>query len=221
MLCCQKSKHVVQLVESFSFDSNLYLVTKYASGGDLLQYCLAQDNSKQWMDEKRAKHIFAQLAQGLFDMHQVGLVHRDLKLLNIFLCDSTAYPRVQIGDLGLACKLRENQFIVKKAGTFAFMAPEVMLNQPANFKSDIWSLGIILFILIASRSPFDGHFFTKNRQAELLALEISFDHPVWQTVSPQCVSLLRGMLEKNQSNRFDIKQVLHHPWLAMSQPLQF
>ena len=61
MLCCQKSKHVVQLVESFSFDSNLYLVTKYASGGDLLQYCLAQDNSKQWMDEKRAKHIFAQL----------------------------------------------------------------------------------------------------------------------------------------------------------------
>lgn len=57
------------------------------------------------MNEERARHIFVQLAQGLLDMHNVGLVHRDLKLLNIFMCDATEKPRVKIGDLGLAVRL--------------------------------------------------------------------------------------------------------------------
>jgi len=79
------------------------------------------------MNEARAKHIFHQLALGLRDMHEQNLVHRDLKLLNIFMCDSTEMPRVKIGDLGLTVSLEPGDTIIKRAGTAAFMAPEVLL----------------------------------------------------------------------------------------------
>ena len=89
-------------------------------------------------------------------MHNVGLVHRDLKLLNIFLSDNSPTPRVKLGDLGLTARLAPGQKIVKRAGTSAFMAPEVMMEEPADFKSDIWSLGVILYTLVCSHLPFES-----------------------------------------------------------------
>ena len=77
----------------------------------MLQYCLNQDRGKLWMDENRARHIFIQLAFGLRDMHAAKLVHRDLKLLNIFMYDSTDKPKVKIGDLGLTALLRDGEMI--------------------------------------------------------------------------------------------------------------
>ena len=89
-------------------------------------------------------------------MHDNGIVHRDLKHLNIFLSDEGDAPKVKIGDFGLACKLGEDECIKKKAGTNGFMAPEVVQDELSDFKSDIWSLGIILFALIDSGLPFYG-----------------------------------------------------------------
>lgn len=149
------------------------------------------------MTEKTAKHIFVQLAQGLRDIHRVGLVHRDLKLMNIFMNDLTSMPRVKIGDLGLACKLAEGEVIVKKAGTFAFMAPEVVLNEPTDSKSDIWSLGIILYTLIAFNLPFDASYYTEKRAPEMLQKDIPFDAPGFKSCSPLCIDLLRGMLKRD------------------------
>lgn len=125
--CCD-SKHIIDLVEMFEKDDKIYLVTKFAKGGDLLNYCMQQEDSNNWMSVERARHIFIQLAKGVRDMHKANLVHRDLKLLNIFMCDSTEMPRVKIGDLGLAAYLEPGSIYVKRAGTTAFMAPEVMVD---------------------------------------------------------------------------------------------
>ena len=107
---CRDSENVIGLVEKFKMDGNVYIVTKYAAGGDLLSYCMKQaertDSDGLWFTEDTIKHIFGQIAHGLYEMHQVGLVHRDLKLLNIFLSDNAERPRVKIGDLGLAAYLK-------------------------------------------------------------------------------------------------------------------
>ena len=87
---------------------------------------MSQLENDCFMPEERALHIFKQIAYGLRDMHAVGLVHRDLKLLNIFMCDTSDEPRVKIGDLGLAVYLPPGASLIKRAGTIAFMAPEVM-----------------------------------------------------------------------------------------------
>jgi len=76
--------------------------------------------------------------------------------LNIFLSDTTTSPKVKIGDFGLACQLRQDECIKKVAGTIGFMAPEVVQDEPSDFKSDVWSLGVILYALIGSGVPFSG-----------------------------------------------------------------
>ena len=93
------------------------------------------------------------MALGLKDMHELQLMHRDLKLLNIFMSDDSDMPRVKIGDLGLAVQLAPDETINKKAGTIGFMAPEVVLDKPCDLKSDIYSLGVILYILFRTQLP--------------------------------------------------------------------
>ncbi len=99
-------------------------------------------------------------------MHKVGIVHRDVKHLNVFIkapssqgrddTPSNRLPGVKVGDFGMAAKLKKNQMIEKIAGTVAFMAPEVLVGEPSNFKADVWSLGIILYHLTCARLPFSG-----------------------------------------------------------------
>ena len=141
---------------------------------------------------------------GLRDMHEQNLVHRDLKLLNIFMCDSSEMPRVKLGDLGLAVCLKPGESIIKRAGTVAFMAPEVLAEQPTEFKSDIWSLGIILYTLLVSHLPFTSDLYTEKNQKELLELEIPFEGAEWDVISPACVDLLKKMLVKDQTERYTI-----------------
>ena len=145
-------------------------------------------------------------------MHSHKIVHRDLKHLNIFLSDNGPTPKVRIGDFGMAAYLNYNQCIKKVAGTIGFMAPEVLLNQHSDFKVDIWSLGIILYALICSRVPFYGA--NKTETGELIVNQpLSFDLPVWDSISDECKSLIKRMLDKDQNTRMTISDVLAHPWV--------
>lgn len=89
------------------------MVTSYAEGGNLLKYCVAKQESQGWISETTARHIFLQLAQGLRDMHRIGLVHRDIKLLNVFMTHLSTLPRVKIGDLGLSVKLEAGEYVTR------------------------------------------------------------------------------------------------------------
>lgn len=147
-------------------------------------------------------------------MHVQNLVHRDLKLLNIFMCDSSEMPRVKVGDLGLAVCLKPGESIIKRAGTVAFMAPEVLSEQPTDFKSDIWSLGVILYTLLVSHLPFTSDLYTEKNQKELLSLEIPFEGPDWDPISPACIEMLKNMLKKDQTERYNIQDIVTHPWFT-------
>lgn len=98
----KESPHIVNLLESFKQDNVVYLITKFAEGGDLLQCCV----TRQSLSEECVRHIFTQISMGVHDLHQAGLVHRDLKFNNIFMCDRSEMPRVMIGDLGSAAFLK-------------------------------------------------------------------------------------------------------------------
>ena len=139
-------------------------------------------------------------------MHEMNLIHRDLKPLNIFLCDNSDMPRVKIGDLGLAVQIQPGDKIIHKAGTKGFMAPEVAQRQPYDFKADIYSLGVVLYTMItmdgsrfyyeACESP-DIHTTTENR-------DITYQGPLWQSYSHKVIDLLKMMLSRDPEHRFDI-----------------
>lgn len=211
MYMCQSSTQVINFIEEFTINGETYIVTKLARGGDLLSYLTALGVDR--LPEDRAKMIVRQIAQGLSEIHQNGVVHRDLKHLNIFLSDQSEAPKIKIGDFGLACKLGQDECIKKMAGTIGFMAPEVVKDEPSDFKSDIWSLGVILYALIGSGVPFSGR--DRDTTAHnIINQELSFDRSVWQTVSKECKDLLRKMLIKDQDERISINEVVKHAWFA-------
>ena len=91
------------VVDHFETDDFVYIVTKKAAGGDLLEYIAAL--GQNYLSEDHAQYLFAQLAIGVKDIHIKQIVHRDLKHMNIFLSNKSLYPKVQIADFGLACYL--------------------------------------------------------------------------------------------------------------------
>ena len=213
MYRCQSSKYHVNLVEHFKHEGNTYIVTRFARGGDLLSYLTERGVHR--LPEEEAKQIFHQVVLGVRDMHVQQICHRDLKHLNVFLSNNSSSPKVKIGDFGLSCHLNEGEQIIKRAGTIGFMAPEVVMDEPSDFKADIWSLGVMLYALLSSRVPFSGS--TKDETAEKICqAPLSFERSAWKEVSSGCQGLLTQMLEKDQSARLSIEEVLAHPWFAQN-----
>ena len=120
MMLLHESSHIVKLVDHFKIDDQTFIVSKFAKGGDLLNYYQETSESGLILSEDRARHIFIQLAKGVRDMHRLGIYHRDLKLLNIFVTSLSDFPKIKIGDLGLACQLEEDEMIQQECGTYAF-----------------------------------------------------------------------------------------------------
>ena len=154
MLIFEKSEHVVTFLETFELGSDTYIVTKYVKGGNLLDFLLK--TSVECSNEQRAQYFTLKIALGISDLHKRGIVHRDIKLLNVFVGRDKDEPKVKIGDFGLACKLKPKEMIAQVCGTLAFMSPEVVQDQFYSFKTDVWSLGVILYILITHKVPFEG-----------------------------------------------------------------
>ena len=180
MTLCQGSPNVIKFIEEFSMQDKVYIITKFYQGGDLISYMDNEGMTK--LSEDGARKIVVQIAQGLSDIHKAGICHRDIKHLNIFISNSGASPVVKIGDFGHSARLNTNEAIKKLAGTIGFMAPEVVLDEPSDFKSDVWSLGIILYALISTGVPFIGNS-REEFKTSITQSPLTFNRPVWRSIS--------------------------------------
>ncbi len=147
-------------------------------------------------------------------MHQHRLIHRDLKLANILLSDKSETPSVKIGGLSLALQLGSGYKITKRVGSVGFMAPEVLFKRPYDHKADIYSLGVILYILISTNPPFPLELFADDNFDQLMSQQVSFGEIIWLSYSPKVIDLLKNMLSFDPYSRYDINMVLNHPWMT-------
>ena len=155
VLASIKSKYVVNYKEAFldEKDSTLCLVMEFADRGDLANRIKEQKKKGKYFNEKDIWKVFIQLVKGLKSLHDLEILHRDIKSSNIFLfSDGTA----KLGDLNV-CKILSNNVLgYTQAGTPSYAAPEVWLEKPYGLKSDIWSLGCVLYEIISLHCPFRG-----------------------------------------------------------------
>ena len=155
VLASIKSKYVVNYKEAFldEKDSTLCLVMEYADRGDLANRIKEQKKKGKYFNERDIWRVFIQLVKGLKALHDLKILHRDIKSSNIFLfSDGTA----KLGDLNV-CKILSNNILGKtQAGTPSYAAPEVWMEKPYGLKSDIWSLGCVLYEIISLHCPFRG-----------------------------------------------------------------
>jgi len=145
------------------------------------------------------------------------IVHLDVKHKNILISSSKnkELPKVKIADFGLACHLEDGECFRLDAGTLGYKAPEIILKEPSDFKSDVWSLGVILYDLLSGEMPFAGSTIKKVKQS-ILTKDIDFSGEIWSTVSDKCIDLLQHMLCRDQEARYDIADVLLHPWVSQN-----
>ena len=131
-------------------DNCLCIIMEMADGGDLLQAIELKKKNKEKFTEKQIWHYFVQIVRGLKALHDLKIIHRDIKCANIFL---TKDGVVKLGDLNVSkvCKLG---LLKTQTGTPYYASPEVWKDQPYDYRSDIWSLGCVLYEMIALLPPF-------------------------------------------------------------------
>ncbi len=120
---------------------------------------------------------------------------------------------VKITDFGFACFFKPGDAALREVlGSPLYMAPEIIQEQPYDHKVDIWSIGVITYILLSGRPPFKGK--SKNEIfRSILMGDISFEHPIWDKISPEVKDFILHALQKDPKKRADAKTLLDHPWL--------
>ena len=153
VLASIKNKYVINYKEAFldEKDCTLCLVMEYADRGDLENKIKEQKQKSEYFREEDIWKIFINIVKGLKSLHDKGIIHRDIKSSNIFLFNDGI---AKLGDLNI-CKIISNENLGHtQAGTPAYAAPEVWMQKPYGKKSDIWSLGCVLYEMIALKCPF-------------------------------------------------------------------
>ncbi|KAL4164359.1 hypothetical protein KRP22_004225 [Phytophthora ramorum] len=206
-----KSLHhpqVVQFEHFFEDADNAYI---------LLELCRNQSMSdlmrrRKRLSESEVRFYMRQLVDGLAYLHENLVIHRDLKLGNLFL---TSDMRLKIGDFGLATRL-DNPEDRKRTmcGTPNYIAPEILSGQRGDghsFEVDIWSTGVVMYTLIVGRPPFE----TDDVKATYKRIRANqYDFPETVQVSKSAQSLIRGILRSDPGARPSLEQILKHPFLA-------
>ena len=155
LLASIKSKFVISYKEAFfdEKDNTLGMVMEYADGGDLYQKIVEFRKAQRLFEESDIWRIFIQLVKGLKALHELNILHRDLKSANVFLMNDGS---VKLGDLNVS-KVQRKGMGYTQTGTPYYASPEVWNDKPYGTKSDIWSMGCVLYEMITLRPPFRAH----------------------------------------------------------------
>jgi len=199
--------HIIKLYQVMHSEKALYLVTEYAPGGEVFDQLLS--NGK--MLEKDARRCFKQICTALYYCHQRDVVHRDLKVENVLL-DSNG--DVKLADFGFSNYQKEGHLMKTWCGSPPYAAPELFEGREYNGpKADVWSLGVVLFVLVCGGLPFED---TDLPTLRTRVLSGKYRIPFY--MSHECEDLLRRMLKVDPDQRYTLKQVFRHPWMKIGGP---
>jgi calcium-dependent protein kinase len=199
--------HEVFITKTSDKDRQMCIVLELCSGGDLYD--------RLPYTERDAARIIEQILNAVGYMHQRGVVHRDLKFENIMFLDSSPSSEIKILDFGLSKKFHRKEqpgYMSDPVGTIYTMAPEV-LDGIYNAKADLWSIGVISYMLLASKKPFYNRKMTKMKEL-IRANNPSYDDAVWSTLSTDAKEFVQKLLQLSPIQRMAIEQALQHPFIV-------
>ncbi|KAF8444907.1 kinase-like domain-containing protein [Boletus edulis BED1] len=209
--------NICKLKEVFRDHGNIDLVLEFVDGGDLLDHILKTSG----IDEEMTIHITRQICSALAYIHGKGIAHRDLKPENVLLTSDNP-PNVKVADFGLAKVVDSYTFLKTMCGTPSYLAPEVVTqsDQHPGYSHlvDSWSLGVIVFSMLTSASPFiedEGQRDMKVRIAQRTIDWSSLDNI---HISELGRDFIRRLLEYDPRCRLSLSEARHHPWLNQSGP---
>nr|XP_039259241.1 serine/threonine-protein kinase DCLK1-like [Styela clava] len=202
--------NIVRVLQDFVTETEIFLVMELAEGGDLFDAI----TSGSCYTERDASGMIYNLCSALAYLHNLNIVHRDVKPENLLLFEySDSSKALKLGDFGLATTVDGPLYTV--CGTPTYVAPEIVLQQGYGVQVDVWAAGVITYILLCGFPPFQS---VKNLQEELfdsiLCGHYEFPSPHWDFVSKSAQDLINKMLQHDVKIRLTASQVLEHPWVS-------
>lgn len=200
--------HIIKLYQVMETKNMLYLVTEYAKNGEIFDY-LAKHGR---LSEVEARRKFWQILSAVEYCHNRNIVHRDLKAENLLL---DGHMNIKIADFGFGNFFQPGEPLATWCGSPPYAAPEVFEGQQYEGPQlDIWSMGVVLYVLVCGALPFDGPTLPVLRQR---VLEGRFRIPYFMT--EDCEHLIRRMLVLDPSKRLSVAQIKEHKWMALDVPV--
>ncbi|PNJ71575.1 DAPK1 isoform 8 [Pongo abelii] len=201
--------NVITLHEVYENKTDVILILELVAGGELFDF-LAE---KESLTEEEATEFLKQILNGVYYLHSLQIAHFDLKPENIMLLDrNVPKPRIKIIDFGLAHKIDFGNEFKNIFGTPEFVAPEIVNYEPLGLEADMWSIGVITYILLSGASPFLGD--TKQETlANVSAVNYEFEDEYFSNTSALAKDFIRRLLVKDPKKRMTIQDSLQHPWI--------
>lgn len=199
--------NILKQIEMLYDDDYYYIVTEVCKGGELLDEIMEWGN----FTEEDSAALMRHLLGAVNYCHKQGVCHRDLKPDNILLEEHKTLDCIKLIDFGLARVVEKDVEMNDLAGSIYYIAPEVFKGSHTS-KCDVWSCGVIAYILLAGFVPFDGHS-QDEIQEEILCGEFDFDDEVWDDVSDQAKDFILTLLEYDPKERPTAEEALKHPWI--------
>lgn len=203
----QTCRHVVKYIEHFELEDDYALVMEEVVGIDG-SYMKDMSMHGIYMTEKEIQCIARQLCEMISDFHERTILYGDMKHHNYMY---TPPNKVTVVDFG--CARRDVHFKIP-LGTPFYFSPQ-KFQKSYGLKSDVWSLGVLLYELVCGHHPFAHHCECKDMlYQQILSTQLTFHHPQWDVISPSMQDLLQRMLEKSEEDRITARDALKHPWMT-------
>ena len=202
--------NIIKLYDIYENENYIYIIMEYCSGGDLLSYF---EHYEYELKETKVCEIIHKLSMAIYYLHSYGIVHRDLKPENILMTDLTPEADIRLLDFGLSKIVGNEEKCTEPYGTLSFVAPEVLQGKPYDKSVDLWSIGIITFLLLCGYLPFDDKHSEREIARQTIQDPVPFESKIWSKYSSEAKNFVEGLLQKKPEKRLSIKEVLEHPWI--------
>uniref|UniRef100_A0A1I8NUE4 Muscle M-line assembly protein unc-89 n=1 Tax=Stomoxys calcitrans TaxID=35570 RepID=A0A1I8NUE4_STOCA len=203
-----KHPKLLQLAASFETPREIVMVMEYITGGELFERVVADDFT---LTERDCILFVRQVCEGVAYMHSQSIVHLDLKPENI-MCKTRTCHQIKIIDFGLAQRLNTGSPVRVLFGTPEFISPEIISYEPIGFQSDMWSVGVICYVLLSGLSPFMGDTDVETF-SNITRAEYDFDDDAFDCVSQLAKDFISNLLVHRKEDRWTAEQCLESPWL--------
>ncbi|OQS03143.1 kinase [Thraustotheca clavata] len=216
--------NIVRLLATKESKTSIFIVLEYCAGGDISTYIKA---SAHGLTMEQTRNYMSQLASGLQFLRQQNVIHRDLKPANLLLSSrNPATQKVKIADFGFARSLARECLAESVVGSPLYMAPELLDYKSYDAKADLWSVGIILYEMVAKSHPFlvvdnvhaTNHLALRRNIARYYEKYRQFILPIDVNVSDDCAALLEGLLRRDPQERISFEEFFNSPFLLPPPP---
>nr|GLL47520.1 CDPK-related kinase 1-like isoform X1 [Ipomoea trifida] len=202
-------RNLVHFYDAYEDEDNVYVVMELCKGGELLDRILSRGGK---YSEQDAKAVMAQILSVVSYCHLQGVVHRDLKPENFLFSSKDERSPLKAIDFGLSDYVKPDERLNDIVGSAYYVAPEV-LHRSYGTEADMWSIGVIAYIILSGSRPFWARTESGIFRA-VLKIDPSFDEAPWTTLSSDAVDFVKRLLNKDYRKRLTAAQALSHPWLA-------